>query len=347
MHTTPVRHANTGGDTYDFTSFFEAIRPYIDGDLSICNMETPVDAYGGNKNLSGYPIFNAPYEILEALKFAGFDHLVTANNHSFDKKLYGLQNTLENISRAGLTSTGTYTSEEEFNTPTILDVNGLQVGIIAYTYSLNGLDTWVPSDLRPFAIRKFNDGSLTDIPRMTEDIENLRQAGAELVVVSLHWGAEYGDKPSAMQERIARALCEAGADIIYGTHSHSPHPMEWYTRGEDGRRSLIMYSLGNFAADQIAANRLKTQYGMLVDVTVTKSPDGSVTLDDCSVLPTLFYRERGYIPQGGYNYSLIPLVSAELHGETRPGFMPDDAAWTWGRDAYAHVLKVAGGDFVR
>lgn len=367
LHANPVKYAKTGEATYDFKPYLEAIKPYINGDLAICNMETPVDVNGGNTGLSGYPTFNAPYEILEALQYAGFNHLLTANNHSFDKGAPGLEATLENISKAGLSSTGTYADEEAFNTPTVLDVEGLKVGIVAYTYAVNGLESTVPKDRLPYLIRRFHDGSLNDLPRMTEDIATLREAGAELVIVALHWGAEYVDKPTQTQRDIAQGLCEAGADVILGGHSHCVQPMEWVEVEREGEtvRCLVMYSLGNFLSDQLAMDvpKLKTQYGMLVSLNVKKTPKGVVTLEECSALPTLFYRERGTPPEGGYNYSLLPLAgygaddeseqSAAQLPQSDPDIgggdtpLPSNDAWEWGREAYQHVLNIVGDEFVR
>ncbi len=344
LHSSPIRGAKTGDASYDFKPFFQAVQPYIDGDLSLCNMETPVDVFGNNRDISTYPRFNAPFEILEALQFAGFDHLVNGNNHVFDKGMAGLAATLQNFEKAGFASDGARADEESFQVPTVLDVSGIQVGILAYTDSVNGLESIVPEEQRVYAVRRFKTLDAEDLTRMSEDIAALRAAGAELVVVSLHWGTEYRDVPTEIQREIAEGLCEAGADVIYGSHSHCVQPIEWYERKGDNARCLIMYSLGNFFADQTALETpiSKTQFGMLVNLSVTKTPGGEITLDDCSALPTLCCRDRSGTL--GVSHSILPLNGGD---ETVPAFVTDEGNREWGRDAYEHVLKIVGDSFVR
>ena len=330
--------AGTGAGTFDYRPFMWAIKPYIDGDLALVNMETPVDVFGGNQGIATWPRFNAPFEILEGLAYAGFNHLISANNHAFDMGLSGLEATLANFERAGLAHTGTYATEADFNTPTIVDVAGIHVGIIAYTDSVNGLESLVPADIRPFAVRRFRSHVTDDVPAIAADIADIRAAGAELVIISLHWGAEYVNQPTAMQMLIAQSLVDAGADIIMGHHSHTPQPLAWHER-EDGSRGLIIYSLGNFLADQIALGIPATQYGMLVTAYVTKTPRGDIVLDCAVVLPTLFARDAGRTL--GAPYSILPLVNGDV-----PEAVTSPALIDWGRRAYAHVSRIVGEEFV-
>ena len=330
--------AGTGNNTFDYRPFMWAIQPHINADLAMVNMETPVDVFGNNQGIATWPRFNAPFEIVEGLIYAGFNHLITANNHSFDKGFDGLVASLANFERAGITQTGMYTNEEDFNTPTIIDVEGIQVGVIAYTDSVNGLESLVPADVRPFAVRRFRSHVMDDVPYMAQDIASIRDAGADMVIISLHWGAEYVNRPTNMQMEVARGLVDAGADIIMGHHSHTPQPLEWHYR-EDGSRGLIIYSLGNFLSDQIALNIPATQYGMLVTAYITKTPQGDIMLDKAHVLPTAFVRDSGRTL--GSPYSILPVI----HGEV-PESVASENLRAWGRRAYAHVLYIVGEEFI-
>ena len=343
LHRGPIDAARIGENRYDFRPFLRDIEPFLDGDLVICNMETPVDVLGGNRDITTFPRFNAPFEILEALQYAGFNHLFSANNHSFDRGFDGLVATVRNFERAGIAATGMYIDEEAFNTPTILDVGGIQVGIIAYTDSVNGLESLVPVEMRPFAVRRFRSHVLDDLPSMAEDIANIRAAGAELVILSLHWGAEYVDAPTEMQRQIARGLSEAGADVIMGNHAHVIQPIEWHYR-EDGTRSLIVYSLGNFLADQTRLNPPipRTQYGMLVSLQVIREPGGNIRLGLCQVLPTLCMRDITGNTLGIVNgISVMPIFGGEL-----PEAVTDENLRAWGRRAYEHVVRIIGEEFI-
>ena len=353
-----VEIARTGENTFDFNPFLQYITPYIDGDLSIANMETPVDVMGENRDLTTFPHFNVPFEILEALQYAGFNHLISANNHSFDRGFDGLVATVRNFERAGIAHTGVYIDEEDFNTPTILDINGIQVGIIAYTDSVNGMEGVIPEEMLPFVIRRFRSDSLVDTPYMSEDIANLREAGAELVIVALHWGEEYVDEPTEMQRSIARELSEAGADVIMGKHSHTVQPVEWHER-EDGSRALIIYSLGNFLADQTRLTEAsphaqitaswdrhqfigRTQFGMIVSLQVKREHDGKISLRTADVLPTLTMRDFSGDTLGTVDgITVIPLFNGEA-----PEFVIDEELRNWGRVAYDHVVDIVGEYFI-
>ena len=330
--------AGIGNNEFNYRPFMWAIRPYINADLALVNMETPVDVFGGNQDIRTWPRFNAPFEILDGLIYAGFNHLITANNHSFDMGFSGLVASLANFERAGITQTGMYTNKDEFNTPTIIDVAGIQVGVIAYTDSVNGLESLVPADIRPFAVRRFYSHNMSSVPYIAEDIAAIRAAGADVVIISLHWGAEYVDAPTNMQRQIARAIVDAGADIIMGHHSHTPQPLEWFYR-DDGTRGLIIYSLGNFLSDQIALGIAATQYGMLVTAYVTKHPNGTITLDNAHVLPTAFVRDSGRTL--GSPYSILPVINGEVADA-----VATESLRAWGRRAYAHVLRIVGEEFV-
>jgi len=356
LHERPMEVARIGDATYDFRPWLTHIRPYVIGDLAIANMEVPVDARGNNQGLSGWPLFNSPFEILEAIKYAGFNHLISANNHSFDMGFEGLLNTVNSFNRAGISHTGMSVDLEDFNTPTLIDVNGIKVGIIAYADSVNGLEWMVPESERAFAVRRFRSHTLDDIPNMVNDMNDLREAGAELVIVALHWGAEYVDYPTNMQRLIAQQLSEAGADVIMGKHSHSPQPVEWHTR-EDGSRSLIMYSLGNFLADQTRltgpsvqqqlndpqAFGGRTQFGMLVTLEVSRDEEGAVVLDTANVLPTLTMRDFSGDTLGQVDgVTVLPLFDGEL-----PDFVEDSELRYWGQRAYDHVTRIVDREFIR
>jgi poly-gamma-glutamate synthesis protein (capsule biosynthesis protein) len=173
---------------------------------------------------------------------------------------------------------------------------------------------------------------------MATDIANIREAGADLVIISLHWGAEYVDYPTNMQVYIARSLVDAGADIIMGHHSHTPQPLEWHYR-QDGSRGLIIYSLGNFLSDQIALGIPATQYGMLVTAYVTKDSRGEISVYDANVLPTLFARDSGRTL--GSPYSILPVINGEV-----PDTVASEYLRAWGRRAHAHVVRIVGDEFV-
>lgn len=344
LHAKPVSGAKTGENTYDFDPYFSQIREYVDGDLAICNMEGPVDAHGNNEKISYYPQFNSPYEILEGIKNMGFNFVTTANNHTFDQYLDGLINTRNNVIKAGLDFAGTNETQEQHDTYFIKEYNGIKIGVIAYSALDNGLSGAIPQEARSYVMRMFDSSpDSADILTMISEIQACREAGAEFVIVSLHWGVEYVDTPPDGFEEIAHQLCDGGADIIMGNHSHCVQPIETYTanRVDGEKETLIIYSLGNFFADQIALNMPKTQYSMLVNVNIHKNKQGEIEFGECSYLPTLTYRYQK--ASGKWGFYLLP-AGKMMDAEQRPEVFMSDSDWEKAGKAWEHVTKVVGDD---
>jgi len=348
LHTGPLAAAQTGEFTYDFIPFMQDMQSYVNGDLNITDIEGAVDAYGDNQDITSYPMFNFPRELLDAIKFLGFDTIVTANNHAYDQGWEGLLATKKQLKNAKLKQVGTYASQEEYDKPYIRKINGIKVGIVAWSALDNGMSGAVGEHL-PYAMRKFEQDSLEDIPRMLDDVKKLRKKGAEVVLMPVHWGGEYQDQPSDNQREIARQLLEGGVDILIGDHTHCVQPIEKIKVERNGRKqnALCIYSLGNFFADQLGLDppAPKTQYGMLVSVTISRDEDGKIDLKSMKYMPTLCYRDSLAIAhQNGnpFGYAFVPAGKYAAMDE-----QPEDISYdTWQetKAAWEHVRAVAGDD---
>ena len=292
-------------DRYFFDAWFRHVAPiFSTGDWVVGNLETPLA--GADLKYTGFPRFNAPPELAEALRSAGFDLVSTANNHALDRGFAGIQRTLHNVRQAGLIPFGTHETEEEAKLPVIVEKNGIRIGFLAYTYGTNGIP--LPKD-KPFAV------NLIDLGQIGEDIRRLKQSGADLVSVSLHFGNEYQRLPSEEQIRTARAVVGLGADIILGSHPHvvQPYdiievPAEESATGE-ARRGVVIYSLGNFISNQTGDWK---DVGLIFSVKIRKTvrPDGaSVTeLEGVELQPTWVHIER---KGGKRHYTILPLGPGE------------------------------------
>lgn len=238
-----VRAYDPQEGSYDFTPSFETITPYLqEADLIVGNLETTL--YGEKQSYSAYPRFNSPDEIITALREAGFNLLCTANNHCLDTGEEGLYRTIEVIEEAGIKHFGTARSIMERDTPLVVEVNGISLSFLAYTYGTNGL---------PVPPEKGYLVNLLDTEQMIADIFRAKGKGADLVILYLHWGEEYSSEPTEEQKRIARVAAEAGADIILGSHPHVIQTMEYLSVPENGggeKKVLVAYSMGNFISNQ-------------------------------------------------------------------------------------------------
>lgn len=287
--------------TYNFNNFFTHVKPILEeGDWVLANLEAPLG--GEDLGYSGYPMFNAPPELAAALKYAGFTIVTTANNHAMDRKEIGVIRTLERLNEQGLVTKGTAASAEEAEQWTIVTKNDIKMGILAYTYGTNGIK--VPKD-KPYLI------SLIDKPKMMADIAGLREAGADVVTIALHFGTEYQRKPNKQQMELARECIQAGADIILGAHAHVVQPYEKVeVTNEDGskRTGYIVYSMGNFLSNM---KDEYTDYGIIFSVHIKKHfPEGTVELHDASAIPTWVHISG---PRAKRQYRILPVQHTIEH----------------------------------
>jgi poly-gamma-glutamate capsule biosynthesis protein CapA/YwtB (metallophosphatase superfamily) len=219
----------TGDARFDFRPMFRAVRPILSkADLAICHLETPLSA--DDTDLSSYPVFATPHEVADAIAWAGYDGCSTASNHSIDDGATGVDATLRWLDRAGLRHAGTARNPHEADRITTYRVDGVRVAHLSYAFGFNGFtpDTaWRANRIV--------------VPRILADAHRARRSGADLVVVSLHWGTEYRHDPIDWQQTVARTLTRSpDIDLIVGHHAHVVQPV---TR-VNGK--WVVYGLGNF-----------------------------------------------------------------------------------------------------
>ncbi|HEY3630338.1 MAG TPA: CapA family protein [Jatrophihabitantaceae bacterium] len=207
-----------GKSGYDFGPIYASVAPTTRAaDLAICEMETPLAPPNGP--FQGYPTFSAPPQVLTALKGAGYDSCTTASNHTIDQGFDGLKRTLDELDTAGLKHTGSARTPAEAARPLIIRMpNGARVAQLAYSFGFNGLT-------RP-AGQEW-EANLTDVPTILAAAHRARAAGADIVVLSLHWGVEYNH--GVTDEQVAQAhalLASPDIDVILGDHAHSVEPFE-------------------------------------------------------------------------------------------------------------------------
>ncbi|QHT63991.1 CapA family protein [Paenibacillus lycopersici] len=309
---------------YDFKPFFEQVKPIIErGDWSLANLETPIA--GKSLGLSGYPRFNAPPELADALKDAGFTIVTNANNHALDRGSQGIAMTLAKLQKLGLVTKGTARSRWEADQLTIEKRNGISMGLLAYTYGTNGIP--LPKN-QPYAV------TLIDEQAMIKDIHRLKAAGADFITIALHFGIEYQTTPNEAQTKLARALIAAGADIVAGSHPHVVQPYEFAeVKNPDGsvRKGLIIYSMGNFISNQRGDTK---DFGVIYQVAVHKD-HGATTIGSVKAIPTWVHRTT---VKGLNHYAVVPIASA-LASKTKP--FPEMSAADYGKlkSTYAVVAK--------
>ncbi|MBQ3390140.1 MAG: CapA family protein [Firmicutes bacterium] len=312
--------------TYDFTDNYAYIKDYIEAaDIAFCNVET---VFGGQAP-RGYPTFCAPDELAANLKSVGFDVAITSNNHMLDCGSDGVLRNLEVLQAAGLRTVGSQLTEEEANF-IIVPAQGLNVGVVAYTYqtsptTINAIN--IPSAIAT-RVNSFDpDNWETDIAKIEADVQGARDAGADMVVCYFHWGEEYSPVRDYQREMASRLAGDSGMDVIFASHPHICQEAEVLWSDKYQKNVPVYYSIGNFISNQrqeTLGGRKNVEDGILAGVTfdVTRT-DGvltSITLSKADVLPTWVNRyQRG----GAWAYHVVPLDNnfAECPSITASGML--------------------------
>lgn len=304
LHTPVAESGIQENGSYDFTAVFAHTKEDIqEADLALVNQEVILG--GTELGISGYPAFNAPYELGDALVDTGFDVVLHATNHALDKGGKGITNCLNfwESSYPNIAVLGIHDSAEDQNEIYVYEQDGIKVAILNYTYGTNGIP--LPQGM-DYAV-----DLLPDLDRIAEDLRRAEEM-ADFTVVCPHWGTEYRLTQDANQELLAEFFWENGADLVLGTHPHVIEPVAWVTengiqtcnleeqdgflRGTDIQDGmLVYYSLGNFVnwtsgTGEGVANRMT---GGMAKVTLGLDDDGNVTIKEYGVEPVICHVEEG------------------------------------------------------
>lgn len=290
--------AKKADGTYDFHENFEYVKPWLkQADLVLGDFEGTVNK---DHYLAGYPLFNAPGEVMDAIKDAGYQVLDLAHNHILDSQIEGVVSTADAIEKAGMTPVGVYTHESRDKAPLVIkEVNGIKVAILAYSYGFNGIEQSISQEDYN---RYLSD---LDEDKMKAEIERAEKE-ADITIIMPQMGVEYQIEPTEEQKKLYHKMIDWGADIIFGGHPHVVEPAE--TVEKDGDKKLIIYSMGNFISNQRietmqdVENAKWTERGVLMDVTIKKK-SGKTTIETAQAHPSWVSRT----PKGGYSSEGYPL----------------------------------------
>ena len=316
LHTRVIEGGKKSDGSYDFDSIFTYVAEDVAGvDYSVINMEGTLCGEDNGYPYKGYPRFNAPDAIVDAAKDAGFDMMLTANNHSYDTGSAGFIRTQEVIASRGLDYIGTRLQADDPNY-LIQEIGGIRVGMTCYTFdtgtnsdgskSINSIPMTTADSRR---INTFNNWSPEDLYQKLEpEMAAMREAGAECIVLFIHWGDEYKTVPNNRQRIMAQTLCDMGVDVIVGSHPHVIQPVELLT-SENGHTTLCLYSLGNAVSNIRTEDGFgsHTEDGMFFTFTLAKYSDGTVLVERAEILPTWVNRYTS-AETGREVFAILPLT---------------------------------------
>ncbi|MBE6638729.1 MAG: CapA family protein [Ruminococcaceae bacterium] len=268
---------------YYFQGMYKGVAPLIAAaDLAFVNHETPVA--GDDFGITGYPLFNAPEAIGDALIEVGFDIVNLANNHmlDMDKKGTGLYNTIRYWNEKNIFQIGGYLNQDDYNTVRVIEKNGIKIAFLSYTTLINNGCTLHPDS--PDLVIPYADKAV-----MAAHVASAKEV-ADLVMVSMHWGNENSSSVSDSQRDYAEYLASLGVDVVLGHHSHTIQPVEW-VEGQDGHRMLCYFSLGNFLSTQ---HPIKNLVGIFASFEIVLTPEGVLKIENAAAIPhmTWYSTER-------------------------------------------------------
>lgn len=291
IHNTLIDAGKQDDGSLDYSAFYENISTYIkSADIACINQETMLG--GKDFEYQGYPMFNTPWEVGTAAINAGFDVFTCATNHSLDvQKFAGIEKECEFFkNHPEVVHIGTNSTEEEYNTVTYYEKNGIKFALLNYTYGTNGIS--IPED-KPWCI------DMLDEDKVKADLKKAR-ANADCVIVFPHWGTENSHEINDLQKKYVKIFSDGGADIVIGTHPHVLQPVEWVTNEATGKKMIVYYSIGNFISHQTNLNQL---CGGMAELTVERI-DGKIQVTSAQLAPVVdFYRNTG----NGYKFSVYRL----------------------------------------
>lgn len=280
--------------SYDYSSSLKYIEPtFRSADIVVGNLEL---TFAGPP-YSGYPAFTSPDALASALKEAGVNTLITANNHSYDKGRRGMERTIDVLENNWFVRTGTFKDSIDFkaNNPKIIDISGIRIALLNYTYGTNGIVVKSPNIVNHIVEKE-----------MAEHIATAKSYNPDKIIVCIHWGDEYQLTPNTRQKASADFLFNEGADIIVGSHPHVPQPMH-LSYNEEGKEQLVAYSLGNFVSNQ---RKDYTDGGLILRIELIKE-DGQTRIAKAEHQLSWVYTP---IEGGKKNYYILPASVYSING---------------------------------
>ena len=295
-HAPQFEYARVGIDSFDFNPTFRMVSEHLSkSDFTFGNLET---VFAGKKSkYTGYPQFNSPNDLADALKNAGFDLLTTSNNHSLDRGEEGIKKTIAELVRRNINYNGTYIDQVDRDSIRLFNIKGITIAFLAYSYGTNG---------NPIPKGKSHLVNLINYESIQRDMQAAKSKNPDIVLVHYHFGDEYKREPSDYQKEVVNKTIEMGADIIIGGHPHVLQPIQFIKSEKSVLDSVfVAYSMGNFISNQ---RKRFTDAGGILTLNISKNNfSKKISIENVEFTPTWVFKGNS----GNKNeYVILPSISS-------------------------------------
>ena len=277
---------------YDYNEVFNPLEDIISSvDFAVANLEVTL----AGPPYMGYPQFSSPDELAVACKNNGMDVLLTANNHSCDRKNKGVIRTVEVLDSLKILHTGTFKDEKKRDQKNllILSKEGIKVGLLNYTYGTNGIPFSPPAYV-----------NILDSNLIKQDVIKAKKKNLDKLIVFVHWGYEYRDFPNEYQKKFNAFFNKIGVDVVIGSHPHVLQPMIY--RNENDKEFLTVFSLGNFVSNQRESRK---DGGALFRLSFEKR-GSEIYISRKEYILTWVYK---FMDEGKSHYQILPCANTKYN----------------------------------
>jgi len=352
------------GEGYDFNNYLSELTPVMSADISIVNLLGSVDAKGGDAELSGYPKPNYPAQLAPALKNIGVTHAVVANSQALQSGFEGLSSTIDNLAANDITALGGFKNAETGSTVYVKRMNSISVGIGAYNCLtdsacndlINGqLAAGVTTDQLSYCINQVSYSTsrteggksysaASDV--ITKDVEAMRAAGAQFVIICLNWGSASTTTPVSEMGNLAQRLIDLGVDVTLGGGSDVAQKVTVREHtNDDGtkKKCYVFYSLGNLLSDCDSGHTEEKQAGMVVNMTLERAA-GEKTVSVASVVyhPVYINHDSSYEDNNTHlKYRSMP-AAKYYYAESLPDVFSSKSQWQSCKKSFDRIKSLVG-----
>ncbi|MCL2486321.1 MAG: CapA family protein [Oscillospiraceae bacterium] len=339
------------GDKFDFNNYLSELSSVMKADISLAGLMGSADSTRG---AAGLPKPNYPPELLSSLHNVGINLISNANAKSLSLGYKSLELTNSELAAAGIIPIGTSVSNDPAGGAYVKRINSICVGIGAYycpdAGELSSVKTEqknadVTEEQQNHAVNQISISAAAD--RILSDVEDMRAAGAQFIIIYLSWGTEGSAEPTSAQRDLAQSLIDAGVDVTVGTGPNTVQRITKKASASTGKDCYVFYSVGNLFTDVNSGDDVKTQQSLVLSFTLSRAAgESDVALESAKYHPIYCNRDKTYATEKTYlKYRVVP-AARYVDAPTRPDAFTTEDQWARCKATFTAIRNLVGDKLV-